>query len=205
MVVGTINPYTYTERGCHQPEKNDHPRIGQKKFTFRDKQRLRYIVEVEIYTNDVYAVKFFVKNHSGSPFRYNNLTGNGDARRIIDTCLQIAIDLYKANDQISFCFIGAPTQKEFQETGYNNTKRFRVYSLISKFLINPETFTHTEVTESSFYVLLNNNGLKKNPNLFETIRKMFNDNYDLRNFFPDLEQIRKHQLSRSTGAPSRRR
>lgn len=197
MVVGTINPYPFFAKGIPKLKQEDYPKVNLHKFTFKDKKQVKYIVEVEVYDHNVYAMKFYVKTHSPSPFRYNKMTGNRDARRIIDTCLQIGVEFYKKNDLISFCFIGAPTQEEYDRSGYLKTKRFRVYAQISKFLLNPETFTHTEVTESSFYILMNNKAVARTPDLFERIKKMFNTHYTIEQFFPDLVSLRKTELSRS--------
>lgn len=205
MIVGTINPYTYSTIPNPKISSSDHPKIGLKRFCFRDKRGYRYFVEAEIYEYNTCAIKFYVHAHKSSPLRYNLLTNHGDARKIIETCIQIGVDLYKEDDLISFCFIGAPSDGEFQDRGYNQTKRFRVYALISKFLLNPETFTHTEISESSFYILVNNKAASHTPDLFEKIRIMFSQNYDIQDFFPDLEELKQKRLTRSSTIPRRKR
>src|SRR5260221_724091 len=102
MIVGTINPYPYSTIPTAKVSIKDRPKIGLKRFKFKDKCNYAYIVEVEIYEHNAYAIKFFVKKHGGSPFRYNILTGHKDARRIIDTCIQIGVDLHKIDELISF-------------------------------------------------------------------------------------------------------
>jgi hypothetical protein len=205
IVVGTINPYLYSSVSGTGTSvaASDHPKIGIKKFTFRDKKRVRYMAEVDFFELNTCAIKFYVNKQKNSPFRYNHLTYHGDARRIIDTCLQIGVDLHKQNDHLSFCFIGAPTRKEFPDIGYNTTKRFRVYSTISKFLLNPDTFTHMDDRSKSFYVLLNNKAKEKDPELFNKITSMFKTNYT--SYYPNLEEIRQQQLTRSTMGQGRRR
>lgn len=204
MIVGKINPYSYSQIPTKNLEESEHPKLKIQRFSFRDRKGYRYCVEAEQYEFNTYAIKFYVLKHASSPLRYNHLTNHKDARRIIETCLQIGVDLYKQNDLISFCFIGAPTKEEFDEVGYNQTKRFRVYALISKFLLNPETFEHTEVAESSFYILVNKKAAQNTPKLFDKIRRMFADNYDMNTFFPSLDELQTRKLTRGCVTPPRK-
>lgn len=80
-------PLGYDFRLVHTDRRNEAHL--QTKYLYRFKTRLNrtYLVEIEEYRYDTYAIKFYLKNHADSPNRYNLLTHDGDAFRILSTCL----------------------------------------------------------------------------------------------------------------------
>jgi hypothetical protein len=143
-------------------------------YTFNCKLNFQYIVNVEKYDCNVYIVKFYLKNHRHSKDKYRLLTGNRDAPRIIRTCINIMIDIYKINPYASFGFIGANSLNEAEA----NSKRFRVYRRAMENLFTPLKFSHHVYIEQSAYIMLNRNN-KGEPELLEKIEKMFNDFFTL--------------------------
>lgn len=138
------------------------------------KSNLVYIVRVEEYKYNVYAVKFYQKSHSLSKNKYRIMTNTNEPRRIINTCINIMLKIYENNNKASFGFIGA--------NGFNEniccTKRYRVYSKIIATYFSDEYFYHKENINKSAYMLINNISLSENPNLVEQIELFFIEQYE---------------------------
>lgn len=139
-----------------------------------EKSHLTYIVRVEEYEYDIYAVKFYQKNHSLSKNKYRIMTNTYEPRRIINTCINIMLSIYKDNSKASFGFIGANGVNE----DINCTKRYRVYSRIIATYFSDAYFYHKENIEKSAYMLINNTALNNNPNLIEQIEAFFIEQYE---------------------------
>jgi len=88
--------YTYQCKGVGQ--KNDRCLLKEHIYTFTTSKRAHYIVNVEEYRFDVYVVKFHLKSHSNSKWKYNLLTSQHDARRIIYTCVDIGQEIFSRNN-----------------------------------------------------------------------------------------------------------
>lgn len=138
------------------------------------KSNLVYIVRVEQYKCNIYAVKFYQKSHRFSPNKYRIMTNTFEPRRIINTCINIMLSIYKENLKASFGFIGA--------NGFNEdtvcTKRYRVYARIIATYFSDKFFYHKENIEKSAYMLINNIALKENPDLTQQIETFFINQYD---------------------------
>lgn len=138
------------------------------------KSNLVYIVRVEEYKYNIYAVKFYQKSHALSKDKYRMMTHTNEPRRIINTCINIMLSIYQADKRASFGFIGANSFNE----GISCTKRYRVYSRIIATYFSDEYFYHKENVEKSAYMLVNNIALKENPSLVEQIESFFIDQYE---------------------------
>lgn len=101
--------------------------VGTGIYTFRStKSNLVYLVRVEHYRMEVYIIKFYLKSNRNSPHKYSLLTNTFEPRRILNTCVNILLDIYRDNPDASFGFIGANLIGESEA----NTKRYRVYKKI---------------------------------------------------------------------------
>lgn len=138
------------------------------------KSNLVYIVRVEEYQYNIYAVKFYQKSHSLSKDKYRIMTNTNEPRRIINTCINIMLTVYQKNKKASFGFVGA---NGFNED-INYTKRYRVYSRIIATYFSDEYFYHKENIDKSAYMLINNISLNENPNLVELIESFFIEQYE---------------------------
>ena len=102
------------------------------------------------------------------------MTNTYEARRIINTCINIMLTIYEKNKRASFGFVGA--------NGFNEdvgrTKRYRVYSRIIATYFSDEHFYHKENIGKSAYMLINNITLNENPNLIENIESFFIAQYE---------------------------
>lgn len=137
------------------------------------KSNLVYIVRVEAYMHNIYAVKFYQKNHSLSKNKYRLKTNTYEPRRIIYTCINILLSLYKKNTNASFGFVGANGLYE----DINSTKRYRVYSMIIATYFSDNLFYHKESKDKSAYMLINNNELQRTPQLIQQIETFFVEQY----------------------------
>lgn len=142
-------------------------------LTFRDINNNRYIVRVEEYDYNVFAIKFYLRNHRNSDNKYNLLTHSHKASRIISTMIRIIVVYFHKNPYSSFVFIGAHLIGEDRK----NTKRFRVYTRAVKNMISPASFHHFEYPDESGYVLLNKDFNENNPDLLKNIEDIFNRIY----------------------------
>lgn len=102
------------------------------------------------------------------------MTNTFEPRRIINTCINIMLSIYKENPKASFGFIGA---NGFNEST-NYTKRYRVYSRIVATYFSDKYFYHKENTTKSAYMLINKIALHENPELTEQIEAFFIKQYD---------------------------
>ena len=102
------------------------------------------------------------------------MTNTFEPRRIINTCINIMLSIYKENPKASFGFIGA--------NGFNEdtvcTKSYRVYARIIATYFSDKFFYHKENIEKSAYMLINNIALKENPDLTQQIETFFINQYD---------------------------
>lgn len=143
-------------------------------YTFRStKSNLVYLVRVEHYKMDIYIIKFYLKSNRNSPYKYNLLTNTFEPRRIINTCINILMDIYQKHPDASFGFIGANRIGESEA----NTKRYRIYKKIVTTYFTDIYFYHHYNTEKSAYILINKLKLKENPSLVGEIEQFFIDIY----------------------------
>lgn len=151
-------------------------------YRFKNDFKQIYIVEIFHYEHNVYAVKFYLKNHSDSKRRYNlcyknefkeglgYTTGNSNFIKVLNTILSIVIDIIKKDNLASFGFMGAPRENELDETlnadninedcTVANTKRYKVYHLYVRKYFNPDDFEYIDSKTSSILLLRNNKNKK---------------------------------------------
>lgn len=175
----SLSGYNYKIGHKVYPSKSDPCLIVTHKYKFVTSRNTLYHVNVEQYKNDIYIVKFFPKKYKGSDNKYFILTYEYDARKIIYTCITIALDIYGNDSNASFGFIGAPTLKEKErEKILEETKRFKAYRYFATFFFNPLHFTHITNKNYSTYLLLNNKKTAMNPNYQKKVIDMFEKYYD---------------------------
>lgn len=139
-----------------------------------EKSKLWYIVRVECYDKDAYAVKFYLKNHRLSPNKYQMLTNTYEPRRIIYSVMNVMLHIFSQNRQASFAFIGANSEGESE----SETKRYRVYCRIVANLLGNKEFEHYENKSKSAYALISRRQLNQYPHLVEEFEDFFTRRYD---------------------------
>ena len=138
------------------------------------KSSLWYIVRVECYECHIYGIKFYQKNHRLSKDKYRLMSNTFEPRRIVNTCINIMLEVYSNNPKASFGFIGANNIDE----DLRYTKRFRFYSRIIATYFDSTYFIHKENIDKSTYILVNRKSLAENPNLVSDIETFFTERYD---------------------------
>ena len=117
----------------------------------------------------MYVVKFHLKCHRNSNSKYNILTNLKEPRQIINTCIQIMLQVYKEDPLSSFGLIGSNSDGE-QES---ETKRYRVYSTILATYFGNDEFEHISSREKSAYMLIRKTELEKDAELVHKLELMF--------------------------------
>lgn len=142
------------------------------KFRFKTQNGNVYIIDVENYKNNIYIIKYYLKNHRLSEYKYSFRTNENVANRIFGTCLNVASEILNKDCKASFGYVGANDIDEKKE----NTKRYRVYKRISERFFSPKNFTHYQNDKNSLYLMLNNS----NSDLeISTILKLLATNYEI--------------------------
>ena len=132
-----------------------------------------YWVWIEVYQHHFYAVKFHLKAHRHSDFKYNLMTGLYEARQCIRTCMAIMEEVARSDSRASFGFIGANQMNEPEE----NTKRFRVYRRFMLTCFGNDEYVHKYNISKSAYMLINRKELAEHPGLLDPIVKGFSELY----------------------------
>ena len=94
---------------------------------------------------------------------------DGDPFRIFSTCIQIAALILQKDPLASFGFIGENSIGEDSQ----NTRRYRIYRVLSERYFSPKAFIHEKDDFNSTYFIIN----KKNKVDKKLIEKKFNEYY----------------------------
>lgn len=135
-------------------------------YSFKStKTNQTYWAWVEAYKHHFYAVKFHLKNHRDSDYKYNVMTGLNEARQCINTVMAIMYEIADKDPYGSFGFIGANMIDESEVY----TKRFRVYQRFMQSYFGRETYEHFFNIEKSAYMLLSRKQLEREPDLAQKL------------------------------------
>ena len=148
---------------------------------YSPRTRLQYILRADYHEEGVFAIKFYVQQHSKSDHKYSKVTNKGDVANILATCIKVIPILLKEYPEASFGLLGGRSidKKASKVESYEENQRFRIYRTYASKKIGTKTFTHIEYTSISAYLLINNSC----SNIEEKearIKKMFIETY------PDL-------------------
>lgn len=168
-------PYHFVQRIYeYRQELNDFLKY-KLLYAFKStKSHQWYWVWVEVYKHDVYAVKFHLKAHRNSPYKYSLMTGLNEPRPVVNTCIAIMLEIAKQNPHSSFGFIGANMIGESE----TNTKRFRFYKRIASTYFSNKEFRHFDDVNKSAYMLIRRVELEAHPSLIEDIQLGFKVTFD---------------------------
>lgn len=156
-------------------ESNSSRLLYKRLYSFKStKSNECYWVWVECYDLHVYAVKFHLKRHRNSPDKYSIMTGTGEPRRIINTCVSIMLEIAKEDPRSSFGFIGSNMIDE----NINCTKRYKVYRTLMLTYFSDVHFTHKTNEEKSSYLLIRKSELLNNSHLMNDLELFFTAEYD---------------------------
>ncbi len=124
-------------------------------FTCRVANKNTYIINVEEYRHNIFAVKFYLKKHRKSENKYKFIenVGSDTARAIFSTCIEIMVHFLKTNPYSSFTYIASASKGESEK----NNQRFRIYRYIFEISFPITDFDHKLYEEKSAYLILNRN------------------------------------------------
>lgn len=149
-------------------------------WTFKSaKSNKRYIVEVEGFEHEFLGLKFYWKGVEKSKHRYSLLTNDFEPRTIVRSCVEIMLDYYHRNHQISFGFVAAPDlEKDIEGKKINDSnRRFRFYKRMMLSLFGPETFLQASDTSHTIYLMINMARLANGEISIQDIEQKLNDIY----------------------------
>lgn len=168
--------YAFTNKGSRK-EQNGAVSFVKHIYTFTSKKSNQtYIIEVDEFQEFLlFAIKFYLKAHRHSDFKFNHCTNLQEAPSCISTCINVMLALHDKNPYHSFAFIGAASANEPK----HNTKRFRLYKKVMGAVFSPVHFKHFQHFASSTYLMLNKLNMTSDIALREKIESFFLAHYDL--------------------------
>jgi len=102
-------PYAYqkvTQQECVGPEP-----VNKIYYRFKTPHR-KYFVTIEVFPFRMAAIKYCDLKDKGARNAYKKIFNDGDAFRVITTCLYIMRDYWRENPAISFAFYAMPRDAE---------------------------------------------------------------------------------------------
>lgn len=128
-------------------------------------------MQVEEFTYNFYAIKFYPKELRNSRKRFSVHTNDFDVARIIRTCVNIMISLYRKDPLASFGFLGSASEGEPTAA----TRRFKIYAYVMANFFPPDKFQHAEHQAQSMYAMFNRNN--QEPDLLQKIEAVITEVY----------------------------
>lgn len=166
------SPFPFT-KVTHQKKSLGGDSYIEHVYTFRNKDNKRYLVFVEQYDWNVFAVKFCTHERKNFTDRFNALSKRNECNRVLSTVGAVMREVIDKNPYASFGFIGSTLPGEAK----NNTKRYRLYSRVVEQVISPVLFEHRKSANNSTYLMLNKDNMAQQPDLLVKIEAMFNSLY----------------------------
>lgn len=166
------------QKKCKDDTKHLYTRI----YTFYSPvTKHKYVVLAEYFECNVFSIKFYSKRHRKSDRKYNFVINRGDIFKIIQTCIELIIELIRSHPGSSFGFIASRSIEQIseREEPLEKNQRHQVYKrYIAR--IGYENFDHYEFDNASAYLLVNNINSSDTESLKNSIVDMFRSTY------PDL-------------------
>ncbi len=118
-----------------------------------------YILNADYHAEDVFAIKFYVKQHSKSDYKYSKITNKKDLPNILITCAKVVPILMAEFPTASFGFAASRSldDRANKVEGLPNNQRFQAYSYLACKKFGTQTFAHFDYPAISSYLLLNKN------------------------------------------------
>lgn len=124
-------------------------------FRFQAKKR-KYLVTVQCFSFGVHAIKYCGLKDRNKGNAYSIIYNDGDGIKVISTCLQIMLLLWKRDPNISFGFYAVP-RVDPSPKKKNRKSRFNIYEKAMLNLFSPDDFRQYNDPRSMVYILLNKN------------------------------------------------
>lgn len=178
----SITNFTYVH--CQQ-KKLDHVLAIEKhiyKFFIQDQNgKMKYIVHITLFKNDLLRIDFYPKIASDQ--RYRLLTNQFKFGIIGGTVLDIMLDIQKRIDCDTFGLLGAETISEELDfkRGHRKlnepTRRFKVYKEILSRKLDPKKYTVFANSENSIIFVIPNSRISQKETIILEYGKIFEQSY----------------------------
>ena len=173
------NPYHFQYLG----KKDTLIKDPIKRINYRFKAKFRsYFVTLEVFSTGIVAIKYCDVKDIGAHNAYKKIFNDGDAFRVITTCLFIMLHYWQSTPITSFAFYAVPrewkaalleektlTEEQLDHfiTEYKKA-RFSIYNYAMLNLFPPKNFIPIRDTNNSIYILLN----KRQPRPKATVKAL---------------------------------
>ena len=126
-------------------------------YTFITDKKQKYIIRAEMYGENTFTIKYYASIHKSLDDKYNRLTNQFDAHKIIKTCMNVFVILIEKYPDASFAINGSRTIDVANDKieRKERNQRFRIYSFVIDNFIGRKTFEHYVFPEISSYILVN--------------------------------------------------
>lgn len=183
------NPYPVINLGGeNHVGKNPHQ---SKYYKFKTPHR-EYFVTIDVFDFPMVAIKYCDLRDKAAKNRYRQIFNDGDAFRVIGTCLYVMLDYWRRNPTTNFSFHAAPrTEKKHEKRGKKEKKkatkeelkrqeqiRYIIYRYAMLNLFSYEDFTHTVDNKNSIYVMINK-AQEKPSEVMDKLKEYLKANYDI--------------------------
>lgn len=122
-------------------------------YRFRStKTGKKYVVHFQVFSNDLYGLKFYLSDCKHTSKRFQIQTNLGEAKTVFFTCANIALDFIGRFPCASLVFVG---EHKVGEVDHNRTQRFLIYENLTATFVSGESFFHAELPQCSTYMLVN--------------------------------------------------
>lgn len=174
------SPYRYSNLGPDTTLVNNNKNpIRRHLYKFKTESRT-YLVSLEVFSFNVAAIKYCdLRDKNNKEIAYKRIFNDGDAFKVITTCLFIMLDFWQHNPSISFAFYAVPRDSELnnQKKKFDSelqrqnflekrkNARFNIYEYAMINLFGPQDFLHSKDSLNNIYILAN----KKQKNLSSVI------------------------------------
>ncbi|AGC76134.1 hypothetical protein LX97_00810 [Nonlabens dokdonensis] len=154
-------------------------------YAFKCKFNNSYVLEVELFENDIQIIKYYQKNHRDSEKRYSLMNdqqqfdlkdgkpfnSSTNVIYIMNTIRNLMVEKLRESKKISFGFMGAPKEEELdiENNGRNinsdgtvrNTQRANIYTSYVDRYFAPDKFIRRSMESSSSHMIshIENNSL----------------------------------------------
>lgn len=182
-------PYPFEKAGKHSTLLGDP--VEKVMYRFKAAKR-KYLVILEIFSTGMAAIKFCDIKQRKNPKCFNHIYNDGDAIRVISTCLHIMHDYWRRNPAASFCFYAIPrvvtadplAHKHLDATAaaqylarYQNV-RYAIYKYAMINLFSFDYFQQMRDSKNSLYILLNHLQKDKKKTMERLTHYLWN-NYEM--------------------------
>lgn len=167
-------PFRYIN-SCPKKVPGSEDIMVEYNYSFKGKNGKRYIVIVEEYNYQCFALKFCLQDHKNFHDRFSRLTHQYECSRVITTIVTIIKEIHQKNPFANFAFIGA---QGLEEKDYNQTKRYKIYTKVLEKIIGPVFFERRYNPNNSSCIFISRDNT--NEEISVLIEQMF------RKYYPDL-------------------